>query len=97
MQKIQLPDTYTSGACYTHGLPQIFTTSDKQRNDHMITHTRDQTPTCIYVQRLKRFITHNFSSQLNRILKTELIQNRNRFRRIQYSEIDMPSVWVWGE
>ena len=43
------------------------------------------TSTCVYAHRLKRFITRNFSSQLNRILKTEPVQNRNRFL-----EFDIP-------
>ena len=59
---------HTSGSYYTHGLPQIFTASDEHR---MITHTRCRARTCVIAQRLKRFITRNFFSQLNRILKTE--------------------------
>ena len=39
----------------------------------MITHTRRRMNSCVYAQSLKRFITRNFSSQLNRILKTELV------------------------
>ena len=53
-----------------------FTASDEHR---MITRTRDSARTCVYAQRLKRFNTRNFSSQLIRILKTEPVQNKNRF------------------
>ena len=60
---------------------KFFTASDKHR---MITHSRGRACTCVYAQRLKRFITRNFSSQLNRVVKTEPVQNRNRFRRIRY-------------
>ena len=71
-----------------------FAASDEHRT---ITHTRGPARTCVFAQRLKRFITRNFSSQLNRILKMELVQNRNRFRRIRYSEMDIPTpkrVWI---
>ena len=57
----------------------------------MITHTRGQARTCVYAQGVKRFITRNFSSLLNRILKTESVQSRNRFRKIRYSKMDIPS------
>ena len=66
---------------------KFFTASDEL---HMITHTRGRARTCVYAQGLKRFIMRNFSSQSKRILKTELVQNRNRFRRIRYSEMDIP-------
>ena len=67
---------------------KFFTASDEHP---MITQTRGRTRTCAYAQRLKRFITHNFSSQLNRILKTEPVQNRYQLRKIRYSEMNIPS------
>ena len=66
---------------------KFFTAFDEHR---MISHTRGRERTCVYAQRLKRFITRDFSSQLNRILKTEPVQSRNRFCRIRYSEMDIP-------
>ena len=84
--------TYASGQRYILSLMtshKFFTAYDEHRNDRIITHTRDRTRTCVYAQRLKRNLTRNFWSQLNRILKTEPVQirtglkqeNRNRFRR----------------
>ena len=66
---------------------KFFTASDEHR---MITHTRGRARTYVYAQHLQRFITRNFSSQSSRILKTEPVQHRNRFRRIRYSEMDIP-------
>ena len=81
----------TGGEYYTHGPPQIFYGLRRTPHDQLITYTRGRTRTCVYAQRLKRFITRNFSSQLNRILKTEPVQNKNRFCRIRYSKMDIPT------
>ena len=72
---------------------KCFAASDELR---MMTHTRGRARTCVYPQRMKRFITHSFSSQLNRILKTEPVQKKNRFRWIRYSEMDIPKCRAEG-
>ena len=43
-------------------------------DEHLkITHTRGRARTCVYEQRLKRFITRYFFLQLNRMLKAEQV------------------------
>ena len=66
----------------------FFTAIDKHR---MITQTGGRACTCDYGQQIKILTTHNFLSQLNRILKMEPVQNRNQFRRIRYSAMAIPN------
>ena len=54
-------------------------THEKVRLQYLHKRLRLCASACVFAHRLKRFITRNFSSQLNQILKTKPVQNRNRF------------------
>ena len=69
--------------------PKFFTVSDEHR---MITHTHTRPSAHLRLCARSEKIYHaQFFSQSNRILKTEPVQNRNRFRRVRYSEMDIPT------
>ena len=81
---------YTSGAYNTHGFPQIFHGLRRAPHDHTNARPSAHLRLCETSENIYS-ITRNCSSQLNRILKTKSVQNKDRFRRIRYSEMDIPT------
>ena len=79
---------YTSGAYYTHDLPQMFCGLRRTPHDH--THTRPNAHLRLSATHKKIHDTQFFFT-IKPNPKKEPIQNKNRFRWIRYSKMDIPN------